>query len=29
MYGDDVPLAMGRHFDHGGGDLIALVSVVM
>ena len=28
VYGDDVPLAMGRHFGHGGGHLIAFVSVV-
>ena len=28
VYGDDMPLAMGRHFGHGGGCLIAFVSVV-
>ena len=28
VYGDDVPLAMGWHFGHGGGRLIAFVSVV-
>ena len=28
VYGDDVPLSMGRHFGHGGGRSIAFVSVV-